>query len=50
MHLNLSNNYFTREEMKSISEGIKENKTIYGLHMESNYGYVDIRGFVVLQD
>ena len=43
MHLDLSNNYFTYDESKSIAAGLENNHTIYGFHFTGNYGYVDSR-------
>jgi len=48
VHLDLSTNYFTLEECKQIADGINLNRTIYGFHFFGNFGYVDNRGFLVL--
>ncbi|EGR31140.1 leucine rich repeat protein [Ichthyophthirius multifiliis] len=49
-HLDLSNNYIDFENSKKIAEGLEKNKTIYGLHYSGNTGYIDSRGFLVLED
>ena len=46
IHLDLSNNNFSLDESKKISEGLKTNNSIYGFHFEGNYGYIDNRGFL----
>lgn len=48
IHLDLSNNNFTKEESKEISDGLANNHSIYGFHFVGNYGYVDSRGFLIV--
>lgn len=50
IHLDLSSNYFTVEECRQIAEGFNENKSIYGFHFFGNFGYVDNRGFLILNN
>jgi hypothetical protein len=46
LHLDLSQNNFTVMQLEVIAEGLKENHTIMGLHMEGNNCEVDSKGFV----
>jgi hypothetical protein len=46
LHLDLSQNNFSTMQLDVIAEGLKENHTILGLHMEGNSCTVDSRGFV----
>ena len=50
IHLDLSNNNFSRDESKQISEGLVNNHSIYGFHFVGNYGHVDSRGFLIIND
>lgn len=50
VHLDLSNNNFTYADSVAISSALEENKTIYGFHYAGNVGYVDSRGFLVVED
>ncbi len=50
MHLDLSNNYFSRDDAKAIAEGLKENHTLYGFHFHGNIGYVDPKGFLLVPE
>lgn len=50
IHLDLSNNYFTLAESKRISEALETNHSIYGFHFIGNYGYVDSKGFLVVNE
>lgn len=50
IHLDLSSNYFTLDECRQIAEGINSNKSIYGFHFFGNFGYVDNRGFLILNN
>lgn len=47
-HLDLSNNYFETESSLKIAEALKKNKSIYGFHYSGNAGYVDSRGFLMV--
>lgn len=33
-----------------ISKALEKNKTIYGFHFSGNYGYVDSRGFLIIDE
>lgn len=48
VHLDLSSNFFTLQDCKAIAEAIAKNHTIYGFHFRGNYGWVDARGFLVV--
>ena len=50
VHLDLSNNYFTLQESKMIAAGLEKNNSIYGFHFVGNYGYVDSKGFLIVND
>ncbi len=47
-HLDMSNNYIDYENSVKISEGLEKNQSIYGFHYAGNCGYVDSRGFLVI--
>lgn len=44
IHLNLAQNDFTCDELKIMAEGMRQNHSIIGLHMEGNECYVDAFG------
>lgn len=46
VHLDLSFNKILKNDVDIISEKIKVNHTIYGLHMQGNEGRTDSLGFV----
>jgi Ran GTPase-activating protein (RanGAP) involved in mRNA processing and transport len=46
VHLDLSFNYFTEGETRTLSTYLDTNHDLLGLHYEGNDGYVDSRGFV----
>lgn len=50
IHLDLSNNNFSRDESKQIANGLANNHTIYGFHFVGNYGHVDSRGFLIIEN
>ena len=50
IHLDLSNNNFSREESRQIAEGLANNHTIYGFHFVGTYGHVDSRGFLIINE
>ena len=50
LHVDLSENNFNLEESKTISEALEKNKKIYGFHFSGNYGYVDSKGFLQLEE
>jgi Leucine Rich Repeat. len=50
LHLDLSNNYFCKEDCKVISEGLNNNHTLYGFHFHGNIGYVDAKGFLIIPE
>ncbi|KAL4466565.1 hypothetical protein ABPG72_010616 [Tetrahymena utriculariae] len=49
-HLDISNNYFNIESSLKISEALVKNKTIYGFHYSGNAGYIDSRGFLIVNE
>eukprot|EP00347_Sterkiella_histriomuscorum_P007903 403347122 len=50
IHLDLSHNGFMDEELETMSEGLKENHTILGLHMMGNEKTTDTFGYMTLKD
>lgn len=50
VHLDLCSNKFRFEECQDIAEGLKSNLSIYGIHFEGNFGYIDSEGYLVLED
>lgn len=46
--MDLSNNNFSLNDSIEISKALEDNHTIYGFHFSGNYGYVDSRGFLVV--
>ena len=48
VHLDLSNNYVTIEDAKVLAEELKNNHTLYGFHFQGNVGYVDHKGFLIV--
>jgi hypothetical protein len=48
--MDLSSNFFSYEDCKTISESLKKNRSIYGFHFAGNYGYVDARGFLQIEE
>jgi Ran GTPase-activating protein (RanGAP) involved in mRNA processing and transport len=46
VHLDISYNNFTLEECKIIGEGLMNNHTLLGLHVDGNSCVVDSRGFI----
>ncbi|EGR29347.1 leucine rich repeat protein [Ichthyophthirius multifiliis] len=49
-HLDLSNNYFNQEQSVKVAEALEKNQSIYGFHFSGNCGYVDSRGFLIVED
>lgn len=49
VHFDLSNNNFTYIDSIAISAALVDNKTIYGFHFAGNAGYVDSRGFLIVE-
>ena len=41
-------NYFKREDSLIISEFLNKNHSIFGFHFTGNVGYVDSRGFLII--
>ena len=50
VHLDLCSNKFRLEECQDISQGMISNNSIFGMHFEGNFGYIDSEGFLVLDD
>ncbi len=50
VHLDLSNNYFSLSECKLIAGGLENNHSIYGFHFVGNYGYINSKGFLIVQE
>ena len=40
---------FTYNDSVQIAQGLEKNKTIIGIHFSGNWGYVDSRGFIVVE-
>ena len=49
LHADFSENNFSEEESKTIGEGLEKNKKIYGFHFSGNYGYIDSKGFLKVE-
>ncbi|CAD8105716.1 unnamed protein product [Paramecium sonneborni] len=49
-HLDLSANGFTYQDCLQISEALKSNHSIYGFHFRGNFGYVDSKGFLIIEN
>lgn len=49
-HVDLTSNNFNKECSTLIAEGLDQNKHIYGIHFRGNYGYVNAKGFLILED
>ena len=49
-HLDLSFNNFSKEDTEIIAEGLRSNHRIYGFHYRGNIGYVNSKGFLVLEE
>ncbi len=47
MHLDISNNQFSKLEFDLISVALADNHTCYGFHNEGNYGETDSKMFMV---
>ena len=50
LHLDLSANSFSLADCESISEFLKSNHSIYGFHFSGNFGFIDSKGFLVIQN
>ncbi|KAL4483288.1 hypothetical protein ABPG72_007930 [Tetrahymena utriculariae] len=46
IHIDLSNNRWTKDQIQIIQEGINQNKTIYGFHIDSKFSQIDEFGFL----
>lgn len=46
MHLDISFNGFTAEDMTALSDGLRENHTLLGCHVEGNNARIDALGFL----
>jgi NLR family CARD domain-containing protein 3 len=49
-HVDISFNNFGKEATEVIAEGLEPNKHIYGFHYRGNYGWVNSKGFLVLEE
>ena len=50
IHLDLSHNGFMDEEIDIMSDGLKENHTILGLHMLGNQKNTDAFGYMTVRE
>ena len=50
IHVDLSHNGLMDQEIDIISEGLKENHTILGLHMIGNQKSTDAMGYITSRD
>ncbi|CAD8171615.1 unnamed protein product [Paramecium pentaurelia] len=50
LHCDLSSNQFSLNDCKLIANALKQNRTIYGFHFVNNWGIVDARGFLQIQE
>ena len=48
MHVDISFNAFSAEDMLTIGDGLRENHTILGCHVEGNGAKIDALGFIKL--
>lgn len=48
--MDLSHNGFMNEEIDTMSEGLKDNHTILGLHMLGNEKNTDSMGYVTVKE
>lgn len=46
IHLDISNNMLGPNDCDILSEGLKKNKSLLGLHIEGNHGEIDTRGYL----
>ena len=49
-HIDISFNNFGKEATEVIAEGLEPNKHIYGIHYRGNYGWVNSRGFLIVEE
>jgi len=47
IHVDISNNGIDWTEMEIIGEGLKNNHTILGIHVNGNKAQVDSKGFII---
>ena len=45
-HVDISNNYLSTKECEIIGEGLKDNHTIFGIHVQGNDCSVDSKGYL----
>ncbi len=48
--MDLSSNNFSEVGSKIIAEGLEPNNKIYGFHFDGNHGFVDSRGFLMIEE
>ena len=48
LHLDLSHNKLGKEDSKIISDALAQNHSLYGMHYDGNYGYMDPNGYLKL--
>jgi hypothetical protein len=41
IHVDISNNRIDKIDVEIMAEGLKENHSIYGIHLNGNSGHVD---------
>ena len=46
LHLDISFNSFSSEDMIVIGDGLRENHTLFGIHVDGNNAKVDANGFI----
>lgn len=46
VHLDVSNNHFTKPQTIKIAEALKFNRTLYGFHFTGNNGFMDSESFL----
>lgn len=46
-HVDISNNYLSSKECQIIGEGLKDNHTIFGIHVQGNDCNVDAKGYLI---
>ncbi|CAD8099201.1 unnamed protein product [Paramecium primaurelia] len=50
LHCDLSANQFTLQDCKLIATSLKQNRTMYGFHFNGNWGIIDPRGFLIIDE
>lgn len=49
-HLDISHNCFSKQDCEILSEGLNQNHSILGLHLDGNSASVDPKGFLIFKN